>query len=79
MLKGVLALVASDDVARLQFHTAPEQAWSRVCAEGDDGALGHESGVRYARQVLAIRVRFAVKCPRAMTVISIVVARIASA
>src|SRR5947208_752520 len=54
MLKGVLTLVVSYKVGRLRFQTGPEQAWSGMCAEGDEGAPGHGGGVQNPRQVLAM-------------------------
>src|ERR1700720_848212 len=52
MLKAAPTLVVSRDIGRLHFHTAPEQAWSRMCAEADDGAPGPGGRVRNPRQIV---------------------------
>ena len=54
LLKRVLTLVVSHDVGRLNFQTAPKQAWSRLRAKGDEGAPGHRGRVQNPRQVLAM-------------------------
>lgn len=53
MLKCVLTLIVSFDIGRPYFQTGPEEAWSRLCAEGDDGAPGRFGRVQNPREVLA--------------------------
>src|SRR6516162_9579504 len=90
-----LILAVLHNGARVQFDTTPQEAWSRLGAERNDGPTGDISRMLDSAECLirarssecrcihrrcrSIRMSFAVKRPRPVTVSSALVARVDAA